>query len=140
MRGYTVKRWTPNSIRGSMTEMSDYMREIDLNPTVNGAAAPITNPLDPRAMHYFGFTSRSQEIVFVQPMPPNPRVLASWHYGNQPTTAPIMPPPPIDAVLDFSVQPLRWDGHERAHAHVWLDPANVPALGVPVLVRVRAWA
>jgi hypothetical protein len=121
--------------------MPDYLREIDLNPTVNGAAAPITSPLDPRAMHYFGFLSEGQEVSLVQPFAGNPRVLVSWHYGSQPTTAPVLPPPPIDGVVDFSGQPaLRYEeNHERSHALVWIDPANVPAFGTPAVVRVRAW-
>lgn len=123
--------------------MSDYLREIDLNPTINGAASPVTNPLDPRAMHYFGFLSEGQEIALVQPFAGQPRVLVSWHYGNQPTAAPPQPQPPIDGVVDFSGGPpmLRYDEHhERAHALVWLDPANVPPQGQPAMVRVRAWA
>jgi hypothetical protein len=123
--------------------MSDYLREIDLNPTINGAAAPITSPLDPRAMHYFGFTSDGQEVSLVTPFGGQPRVLVSFHYGNQPTAAPPQPQPPIDGVVDFSGGPpsLRYDEHhERAHALVWLDPANVPQQGQAAMVRVRAWA
>lgn len=124
--------------------MSDYLREIDLNPTVNGAAAPITNPLDPRALHYFGFMSEGQEIALVQPFPGQPtRVLVSFHDANQPTAAPVMPPPAIDGVVDFSTGPaaLRYDDHhERAHVLVWLDPAAVPPQGQAAIVRVRGWA
>lgn len=123
--------------------MHDYLREIDLNPTINGAAAPVTSPLDPRAMHYFGFTSDGQEVTLVQPFAGQPRVLASFHYGNQPTAAPVPPQPAIDGVLDFSSgnPMLHYEqNHERAHVLVWLDPNNVPPLGQPAVVRVRAWA
>lgn len=119
---------------------NDYLREIDLNPPAGG---PVTNPLDPRAMHYFGFDSHGQEITIVQPFTGNPRVLISFHYGNQPTNVPPQPQPPIDAVLDFSGGPpvVRYEGyHERAHVLVWLDPSTpLPPTGQAV-VRVRAWA
>lgn len=123
--------------------MSDYLREIDLNPPpANGG--PIANPLDPRAMHYFGFLSNGQEVSLAPPAA-NPRVAVSWHYGNQPTAVPIMPPPPIDAILDFAVGPplLRYEvNHDRRHVLVWLDMSgpNPPPPGQPVIVRVRAWA
>lgn len=123
--------------------MSDYLREIDLNPPA-AAGGPIVNPLDPRAMHYFGFLSNGQEVSLAPPAA-NPRVAVSWHYGNQPTGAPIMPPPPTDAILDFAVGPplLRYEvNHDRRHVLVWLDMSgpNPPPPGQPVVVRVRAWA
>lgn len=122
--------------------MPEYMREIDLNPPA-ATGGPVTNPqTDPRSMHYFGFLSEGQEISIVQPFGGNPRVLISWHYGNQPTGAPLLPPPPIDDVLDFSGGPpvRRYDQHhERAHVFVWLDPAAPPPAG-PAVVRVRAWS
>jgi len=123
--------------------MHDYLREIDLNPTIGGVAAPVTSPHDPRAMHYFGFLSAGQEVTLVQPFTGTPRVLASFHYSNQPTTVPVVPDPPIDAIVDFSGGPplLRYDeNHDRAHVLVWLDPAAVPPLGQAARVRVRAWA
>lgn len=119
--------------------MSDYLREIDLNPAVGG---PITNPLDPRAMHYFGFLSEGQEISLVQPFTGTPRVLVSFHYANQPTAVPPAVQPPIDGVVDFSGGPpaLRYDeNHNRAHVIVWQDPAAPPPTG-PQVVRVRAWS
>lgn len=128
-----------------MPRMSDYLREIDLNPPP-AAGGPVTNPLDPRAMHYFGFLANGQEIVFVPPFTgANPRVAVSWHYGNQPTAAPAQPPPPIDAIVDFSGGPpgLRYElNHDRRHVLVWLDMNGTapPPPGQPVLVRVRAWA
>lgn len=119
--------------------MHDYLREIDLNPPAGG---PVNSPLDPRAMHYFGFLSDGQEITMVQPFTGQPRILVSWHYGNQPTGAPPQPQPPIDAIIDFSGGPpmLRYEqNHERAHALVWLDSAAPPPTG-QATVRVRAWA
>jgi hypothetical protein len=120
----------------------DYLREIDLNPTIGGVAAPITSPLDPRAMHYFGFTADAQQITLVQPFPGQPRILASFHYGNQPTAAPPQPEPPIDAILDFSGGPplVERTNHLRGHVLVWIDPANVPPMGQPAVVRVTAQA
>lgn len=118
---------------------NDYLREIDLNPAP-ALGGPINNPLDPRAMHYFGFLSEGQEIALAQPGI-NPRVLISFHYANQPTAIPPQPQPPIDAVLDTSFGPpvIRYgDHHDRAHVLIWLDPTVV--LPGPLLVRVRAWA
>lgn len=118
---------------------NDYMSERDLNTATGG---PVTSPLDPRAMHYFGFLSDAQQISLVQPFAGQPRVLISFHYGNQPTAAPIQPPPPIDAVLDFSGGPpiVERRDHRRAHVLVWLDPANVPPAGQPAVVRITAQA
>lgn len=125
--------------------MHDYFQELDLNPpAANGG--PISNPLDKRAMHYFGFLSNGQEVAFGQPTT-NPRVAVSWHYGNQPTPppGPPQPPPPIDAILDFAAGPplLRYEvNHDRSHVIVWIDLTgpNPPPPGQPVMVRVRAWA
>lgn len=118
----------------------DYFRELDLNPMVNGAPAPINNPLDPRALHYFGFLSTDQEISFGNPSGGSPRVLVSFHYGNQPTAAPPAVQPPIDGVLDFSGGPpvVQRLNHDRAHVLVWLDPAISPPPTGPVIVRVSA--
>lgn len=118
----------------------DYFREIDLNPMVNGAPAPINSPLDPRAMHYFGFLATDQEIALGQPNI-NPRILVSFHYGNQPTAASPAVQPPIDAVLDTGFGPpvIQRLNHERAHVIVWADPA-VPLPNGPLLVRVSARA
>ncbi len=119
--------------------MSDYLREIDLNPPAGG---PINNPLDPRAMHYFGFLSEGQEITIVQPFTGTPRILISFHYGNQPTAAPPQPQPPIDAILDFSGGPpvVRYEeNHNRSHVLVWLDTTAAPPPTGQAMVRVRAW-
>ena len=42
--------------------MRDYLREIDLNPPA-AMGGPINNPLDPRAMHYFGFLAEDVALV-----------------------------------------------------------------------------
>ncbi len=94
-------------------------------------------------MHYFGFQSSGQEISLTSPTSGQPRVLASFHHGNQPTAVPPQPQPPIDAILDFSFGPpmKRWENsHDRRHVLLWLDPASVPPPTGPVLVRVMAWA
>lgn len=121
----------------------DYLKEIDLNPPP-AAGGPVTNPLDARAMHYFGFLSEGQEILPVQPVTTPSRTLVSWHYANQPTISAVPPPPLIDAVIDFPGSPfpgLRYDSHhERAHVVVWLDPTTAPPPGQPCVVRIRAWA
>lgn len=118
---------------------NDYLVELDLNPPV-AAGGPINNPLDPRAMRYFGFMSEGQQLDLVQPFSGNPRVFASWHMGHQSPGTP-QPPPPVDAVLDFSGGPptRRWDqSHNRAHVIVWLDPTT-PVTG-SAIVRISAWA
>lgn len=119
---------------------NDYFSEIDLNPTVNGAPAPIISPLDPRAMHFFGFLSTDQEIAFKNPINGQPVVNVSFHYGNQPTAAPPAVQPPIDGVLDFNGgQPfLQRLNHDRAHVIVWLDPTSVVNGACVVRVSARA--
>lgn len=127
-----------------LVRMHDYLREIDLNPPP-AMGGPINNPLDPRAMHYFGFLSEGQEIVLVQPFTGGPpRIFISWQYANNPLPPPAapQPPPPVDAIADFSGGPpgVRYETHhERAHAIIWLDP-NAPTPTGPMTVRVRAWA
>jgi hypothetical protein len=116
--------------------MSDYLVELDLN----SPAGPINNPLDPRAMRYFGFLSEGQEISLVQPFNGTPRIFISWHHGYQSPGAP-QPAPLVDAVLDFSGGPptRRWEGyHDRRHVIVWLDPTSPPVTG-SLLVRIMAW-
>ncbi len=121
--------------------MNDYLREIDLNPPV-ALGGPINNPLDPRAMHYFGFAgpANGQEIALVPAAAS--RVYVSFHYGNQPPGPPA-PQPPVDAIVDFAAggpPVLRYEeNHDRRHVLVWLDPAGPTPTG-PVMVRVKAWA
>lgn len=124
----------------------DYLREIDLNPNINGAPAPINSPLDPRAMHYFGFLANGQEVtVPMQTAGGGPfRADVSFHYGNQPTATAPQPQPAIDAVLDPFGAPfpvVRYEeNHDRRHLLVWLDPSYTPVPQGPCIVRVRAWA
>lgn len=115
---------------------TDYLKEIDLNPTVNGAPWRVGQPLDERALHWFGFLSDGQEIVNNTPF----RVFISYDCAYAPGAGLPMPPQPsVDAILDPGA--ARTDeNHERGHVLVWLDPAAAPATGVPVIVRVRAWA
>lgn len=118
----------------------DYLKEFDIAPPA-ALGGPINNPLDTRALHYFGFTSEAQEIILVNPIPANARVLVSWQFANQPTPALPPPPPVIHAVLDFAagLPVVRYEGfHERAHAVIWLDPAA--AVAGPLIVRLRAWS
>lgn len=115
--------------------MSDYLKLVDLNPTINGGIARIDQPFDSRAMHYFGFTSDGQEIRNMSGF----RIFASFQYANQP--AQFLPAmfPVADLVIDPG-ETARYDElHERAHVLVWLDPAGIPPLGTAVTVRVRAW-
>lgn len=119
---------------------NDYLKEVDLNPAIGGL---VNNPLDPRAMHYFGFVSEGQDLALVSPTPPNPRVAVSWQYANQPTAVPVPPPPPIDGILDFSggMPGLHYEfHHDRSFVIVWYDPSAPPPPAGPVVVRIRAWA
>lgn len=132
-----------------LNQPNDYFQEIDLNPMINGAPAPINSALDRRAMHYFGFVSDSQEIEIAMGTTGGPaRVLVSWRYGNAPllnNVPPVQPPIP-DVVLDVFGGPIsqevKYEGHhERAHAIVWIDPFGPqPPPQQPVIVRVRAAA
>lgn len=117
--------------------MSEFLREIDLNPTINGGPAAVSFPLDVRAMFYFGFTSDGQEI---QNQSATNRMLVSWQYGNQPTPFAGATPPPVDEIVDPGKTITVDENHERAHAIVWLDPSQpLPPLGTLAMVRVRAW-
>lgn len=118
---------------------NDYFKEVDLNPVLGGL---VNNPLDSRAMHYFGFLSEGQDLQMVNPIAGQPRIAVSWQFANQPTLAPVPPPPPIDAILDFSGggPGLHYEfHHDRAHVIVWWDPTAPTPTG-PVLVRIRAWS
>lgn len=93
-------------------------------------------------MHYFGFTAEGQDISIVNPITPQPRILVSWQFANQPTSVPIPPPPPIDAVLDFNGggPGLHYEfHHDRNFVIIWWDPSVAVPTG-PAIVRVRAWA
>lgn len=122
--------------------LTNYFQILDLNqpPAVGG---PVTNPLDARAMHYFGFVSQGQQIQLVDGLPAGTSVLFSFRYGNLPGVGPAPTPPQADGMLDFfggpSSQTARFDlDSDRAHVLVWLDGPPPPA-GQPVRVRVSAW-
>lgn len=117
---------------------TDYLKEIDLNPTVNGAAWRVNQPLDERALHWFGFVADVQEIRNLSPF----RVFVSFNYAYNPGMGlPFPPMPTVDAILDpvgGTNAYIRDENHERQHALVWLDPAAIPAQGMQVLVRLTA--
>ncbi|HET9063665.1 MAG TPA: hypothetical protein VFO62_10290 [Candidatus Binatia bacterium] len=118
-------------------QTNDYLRQLDLNPNINGTPAPITNPLDPRALCMFGFDATAQEIQNLSGY----TVYVSFDYAyDQGIPAMPMPPSPrVHAVLPGGSVP-RPETHRRGHCIVWLDPAAVPPQGIPVMVRVSAWA
>jgi hypothetical protein len=120
--------------------MSDYLKDQDLNPTINGGAARVDQPFDPRAMHYFGFTANGQELRNMSPF----RMFVSWSYVNQPTPFTGGPFPQVDAVLEpmgSGGDVIRYDlDHDRSHVVLWLDPAAIPPVGIAVNSRVRAWS
>lgn len=134
--------------------MQDYLKEVDLNPMINGAPAPITSPLDARAHHDFCFLSDGQEVVLVQPQPfpTSPvRVLVSFDCGHQALLNQPFPPPGqgpqvhgllvIDPATGFpgQRQVLRRECcHQRRSVKVWLDSPT--ALQGPVVVVVSAWS
>jgi len=68
----------------------DYFKEIDLNP-VPALGGIVNNPLDPRAMHFFGFTAEGQDIQLVNPISGVPRVAVSWQFANQPPRPRVRP-------------------------------------------------
>ena len=132
----------------------DYLREIDLNPMINGAPAPINNPLDPRAHHDFCFLSDQQEITLARSMTTGTavRVLFSFDCGHQALINQPFPPPgtgpEVHGLLTFD--PTVGDDperriyrpgccHQRRFVKVWLDMPQPPA-GVPVIVIVGARA
>ena len=124
--------------------MQDYLKELDLNPPP-AMGGPVNNPLDVRAMHYFGGLSNGQEIKVSPPTAAGfPRVLVSWQFASQPTVTSPTPLPAIDEIIDFTsgMPILRYDeNHDRSHVIVWMDPAG-PILppGTPMIVKIRAWA
>lgn len=137
--------------------MHDYLREIDLNPFINGAPAPVISPLDPRGHNDFCFLSDGQEIVLVpvQPFPTAPiRVLVSFDCGHQALLSqpPMVPPgtgPEVHGLLVFDPATggfptrnvLRRECcHQRSGVKVWLETPPTAGQPMPVIVVVSAWA
>lgn len=120
--------------------MSDYLKDQDLNPTINLGSARVDQPFDPRAMHYFGFVANGQELRNMCPF----RMFGTWSYVNQPTPFTGGPFPAVDFVLDpagSGGDVIRYDeNHDRGHVVVWLDPAAIPPVGIVCNLRVRAWS
>lgn len=119
---------------------NNYFQQIDLNPAVGG---PINNPLDMRAMHYFGFLSQGQQLQLLDGLPVGNTVLFSFDYASPPLIGPLPPFPQVDGALDFfggASNVMRFDTHhDRAHVLVWLDGPALPA-GQQCRVRISAWA
>lgn len=119
--------------------MQDFFVELDLNAPPN----PINNPLDARAMRYFGFTSGSQQLVLLDPLPQGTRVLFSWDYANAPGIGPIANTIQAHGVLEMfgpNSQLARYESsHDRAHVLIWID-GPPPPVSQQVRVRISAWA
>lgn len=123
----------------SFRAMQDFFAEIDLNP----AAGAVLAPLDARAMHYFGFTSGSQQLVLLDPLPQGSRVLFSWHMANAPGIGPVAATVQAHGVLEMlgpNSQTARYEAsHDRAHVLLWIDGAAPPP-AQQVRVRISAWS
>jgi hypothetical protein len=124
-----------------MSISNDYLRIVDLNPTINAAPAPVITATDPRALHMFDFVANGQRITNASGF----RVFYSFdHEYAQGGTIP-MPPVPgvkVHGVLQPGAVTPPYEGtHDRGHVLVWLDPsqAPMPGQGVPVEVHVQAW-
>lgn len=117
-------------------QTNDYLKQIDLNPTINAGPAPANNPRDPRALFMFGFDATGQEIVNLSTF--TVYVSFDYVYDQGIPAAPAPAWPNVHAVLAGAS--VRREAHTRGHCHVWLDPAAAPGQGIPVNVRVHAWA
>ena len=116
-----------------MNTTPDYLRQIDLNL---GPAPGPTMPLDPRALHMFGFESTGQEI---RNLSTSAQIFVSFDYSYDQGPG-LAPPefPRVHAILAPG-ETVRREHHAREHALVWIDPATVPPMAVPAVVRVSAW-
>lgn len=124
-----------------MSPPNDYFQQIDLNVPV-AAGGPINTPLDPRAMHYFGFLANGQQIQLLDGLPVGNSVQFSFRYAQAPGVGPGPTPPQADGALDFFGGPplSRYENsHDRAHVLVWLDGPALPA-GAQCRVRISAWS
>lgn len=128
---------------------NNYFRIVDLNPTINGGAAPVTDPRDPRALHFFNFKSQGQRLTLGQPTGgTNTRILFSFDYDYFPGGTLMMLPPPsiihphgILTIFGPNEMEERYiTHHDTMHVLVWLDPTTQPPpVGNSVEVHVKAW-
>lgn len=127
----------------------DYFTILDLNPTVNGAAAPIIDPRDRRALCMFGFKANRQRFVLAAGAAGNVRVCYSFDYDYFPGSTLFSLPNPgkitVHGVLTFFGPNLQEEvilDHDRTHVLFWLDSTTqpFPPQGTPVEVLVRASA
>lgn len=120
---------------------SDFFRVIDLN-VPPAAGGPINNPLDLRAMQYFGFLSNGQQLQLIDPLPIGNTVLFSFRYAQSPGIGPVPPFPQADGAVQFAGGGpfARYENsHDRAHVLVWVDGPALPA-GLQCRVQVSAWS
>lgn len=118
---------------------NDYLRQIDLNPTINGIAAPIMMPLDPRGLCMFGFDATQQTLTNLSPLY---TVFVSFDYAYDQGImgAPMSPWPTVHQILAPN-QSVPLSDHTRGHAIVWLDNSGgLPPMGTAVNVRISARA
>lgn len=122
------------------TEPRNYFKMFDLNqPAASGG--PVNQPLDARALHYFGFLSQGQQIQLLDGLPIANTVLYSFRYAQTPGIGPAPTPPQADGAITFAGGGpfARFDlDSDRAHVLVWLDGPALPA-GQTCRVVVTAW-
>lgn len=118
---------------------NDYLRQIDLNPTIGAAAAPIMMPLDPRGLCMFGFDATQQTLTNTSTLY---SALVSFDYAyDQGIPGAPMPPWPTVHLILAPGQTVDLVTHTRGHAIVWLDNmGGLPPMGTAVNVRVGARA
>lgn len=118
---------------------NDYFRQFDLNPTINGIAAPIMMPFDPRGLCMFGFEATQQTLTNLSTVY---TVLVSFDYAyDQGIPGVPMPPWPTVHLILGPNQSVPLESHVRGHAIVWLDNmGGLPPMGTAVNVRISARA
>lgn len=116
---------------------NDYLRQIDLNPTIGGATAPIAMPFDPRGLCMFGFDATQQTLSNLSP---TYTVFVSFDFAyDQGIPGVPLPPAPSVHVILGPGQSVPLSDHARGHAIVWLDNSGgLPPMGTAVNVRVGA--
>lgn len=134
-----------------MQHTNDYFTILDLNPTINGAAVPIVDPRDKRALCMFGFKANRQRFILLPAAAPpagNIRVCYSFDYDYFPGSTLMSLPSPgkvtvhgVMTIFGPALQDEVWLDHDRDHVLFWLDPTSqFPPMGTPVEVHVRASA